>query len=59
MKWVLVLIYVGGLGTPVHYESTAFSYEKDCRNAAVDFMKKHETVTATCDWRELGKEPKP
>jgi hypothetical protein len=51
MKWVLILIYVGGLGTPVQCESAAFFQEKDCRGAAEDFMKKHPEVTATCDRR--------
>lgn len=52
MKWVLIIIYVGGFGTPVHKTMESFSYEKDCRSAASDFMKKHDTVTAVCDYRK-------
>lgn len=58
MKWVLILVYIGGFGTPVHYESASFSLEKDCRFAATDFMKKHPETTAACDLREPGKEAK-
>lgn len=56
MKWVLVLIYVGGMGTPVTRHIAAFTYEKDCRGAATDFVKKNPTITATCDYSDPDKE---
>lgn len=58
MKWILVLVYVGGLGTPTTTQIQSFTYEKDCRWAALDFMKKQPSVTATCDWRD-AKDVKP
>lgn len=56
MKWVLILIYVGGFGTPIHMETATFMHEQDCRSASVDFMKKHPDITAQCDFREPGKD---
>jgi hypothetical protein len=58
MKWVLVLVYVGGLGTPVTKTVESFGIEKDCRWVAADFMKKNPGITASCDYREPPKEMK-
>lgn len=52
MKWILILIYFGGLGTPVKNEVQTFEDREACKWAAIDFAKKHENVTAICDERK-------
>lgn len=54
MKWILVFIYIGGLGTPVSVKVDNFTSEKACREAAQDFVKKNpdKSITAVCDHRQ-------